>query len=109
MKQVIHVFLQVSELVSNLVQALPKSCTDQLTVIFANDKAAQHVADTAKLKLRTLSLGDAFLERLSGVLLIVGVKQNQARVIVMYIAYGGLHLLTDQLQSVAQQIWPAKV
>ena len=78
--------MQVSELVLNLVQALPKNCTDQLTVIFANDDTAQHVVNTAKLKLRSLSLGDAFLERLSGVLLIVGVKQNQASVVV-YVAH----------------------
>ena len=72
------VSVQASELVCSLVQVLPKSCTDQLTVIFANDDTAQYAVKSAKLKVATLSLGEAFLERLGGVIFIVGAKQDQA-------------------------------
>lgn len=71
--------MQVSDLVFNLVQVLPRSFTDQLTVILASDDVAQYVEKNGQLKQRTLSLGDAFLERLSGVLLIVGAQQSQVR------------------------------
>lgn len=69
--------LQVADLVSSLVQSLPKSCTDQLTIIFANDNVAHHVSEHVQLQPQALSLGDAFLERLSGIVLIVGAQQNQ--------------------------------
>lgn len=70
--------LQVSELACSLVHVLPRSCTEQLTVIFANDDTAQHAVKSAKLKVATVSLGEAFLERLGGVIFIVGAKQDQA-------------------------------
>ncbi len=72
--------LQVAKLVADLLQGLPKGTADKLTVVFADEAAAQatkQVQQHAKLRYSAIYLGDAFLDGISGMLLIAGPKQDQ--------------------------------
>ena len=69
--------LQVTALAQDCLRQLPEEVESQLTVLFCNDTVAEHASQHSSLKGR--SLGDAFVDGLSGPLLIVGPTVDQVR------------------------------
>ena len=72
--------VQVAQLVADLLQGLPNSIVDKLTVVFANEDAAQAATTCqqhAKRRYKAIYLGDAFLDGISGMLLLVGPTKDQ--------------------------------
>lgn len=72
--------LQVAQLVTDVLQGLPRSVVDQLTIVFADEsstEAAQKVQKHAKQKYKAIYLGDAFVQGISGLLMVVGPKVDQ--------------------------------
>ena len=59
---------------------MPRSIVDQLTVVFADEsstEAAKERKKGANQRYKAIYLGDAFLEGVSGVLMIVGPTKDQ--------------------------------
>ena len=71
--------LQVTALAQDCLRQLPEEVESQLTVLFCNDKVAEHASQHSSLKGRCKSLGDAFIDSLTGPLLIVGPTVDQVR------------------------------
>ena len=72
--------LQVAQLVTDVLKGLPRSIVDQLTVVFADEsstEAARTAQKQAKQKYKAIYLGDAFVEGISGWLMVVGPKVDQ--------------------------------
>lgn len=72
--------VQVAQLVADLLQGLPNSIVDKLTVVFADEGAAQaakNLQQHAKRRYKAIYLGDAFLDGISGMLLLVGPTKDQ--------------------------------
>lgn len=78
--------MQVAQLVTDVLKGLPRSIVDQLTVVFADEssaEAAEKVQKQAKQKYKAIYLGDAFVEGISGWLMVVGPKVDQVSFCVM--------------------------
>ena len=86
--QACFLLLQVTALAQDWLRQLPEELESQLTVLFCNDKVAEHASQHSSLKGRCKSLGDAFVDSLSGPLLIVGPTVDQVS--------GSCLLLTSQ-------------
>lgn len=72
--------VQVAQLVADLLQGLPSGIVDKLTVVFADEDAAQaakNLQKHAKHQYKAIYLGDAFLDGISGMLLLVGPSKDQ--------------------------------
>jgi hypothetical protein len=72
--------VQVAQLVADLLQGLPNGIVDKLTVVFADEDAAQaaeKLQQHAKPRYKAIYLGDAFLDGISGMLLLVGPTKDQ--------------------------------
>ncbi len=72
--------VQVAQLVADLLQGLPNGIVDKLTVVFADEDAAQaakKLQQHAKRRYKAIYLGDAFLDGISGMLLLVGPTKDQ--------------------------------
>ena len=69
----------MTALVQDCLRQLPEELESQLTVLFCNDRVAEHASQHSSLKGRCKSLGDAFVDTLSGPLLIVGPTVDQVR------------------------------
>ena len=72
--------LQVAQLVTDVLKGMPKSIVAQLTVVFADEsstEAAQKAQKQAKQKYKAIYLGDAFVEGISGWLMVVGPTADQ--------------------------------
>ncbi|KAL0038912.1 hypothetical protein WJX77_001626 [Trebouxia sp. C0004] len=70
----------VAQLVADLLQGLPNGIVDKLTVVFADEDAAQaakNLQQHAKRRYKAIYLGDAFLDGISGMLLLVGPTKDQ--------------------------------
>lgn len=78
--QKLYPLVQVAQLVTDILQGLPRNIVDQLTVIFADEsstEAAKKAQKQAKQKYKPIYLGDAFVEGISGWLMIVGPMADQ--------------------------------
>lgn len=72
--------LQVAQLVTDILKGLPRNIVDQLTVVFADESrtdAAKKNQKQAKQKYKAIYLGDAFVEGISGWLMVVEPKLDQ--------------------------------
>jgi len=72
--------VQVAQLAADLLQGLPNGIVDKLTVVFADEDAAQaaeKLQQHAKRRYKAIYLGDAFLDGISGMLLLVGPTKDQ--------------------------------
>lgn len=72
--------LQVAQLVTDILTGLPRNIVDQLTVVFADEsrtEAAKKAQKQAKQKYKAIYLGDAFVEGISGWLMVVEPKLDQ--------------------------------
>lgn len=72
--------VQVAQLVTDVLKGLPRNIVDQLTVVFADEsstEAAKQTQKHAKQKYKAIYLGDAFVEGISGWLMVVGSKVDQ--------------------------------
>jgi len=72
--------VQVAQLVADLLQGLPNGLVDKLTIVFADEDAAQaakKLQQHAKRRYKAIYLGDAFLDGISGMLLLVGPTKDQ--------------------------------
>ena len=72
--------LQVAQLVTDILKGLPRNIVDQLTVVFADEsrtEAAKKSQKQAKQKYKAIYLGDAFVEGISGWLMVVEPKLDQ--------------------------------
>ena len=72
--------LQVAQLVTDLLKGLPRDVLSQLTVICSSEDAAQALQQRqqhAKHTFRAISLGEAFLEPISALLIIVGASKDE--------------------------------
>ncbi len=72
--------VQVAQLVADFLQGLPNGIVDKLTVVFADEDAAQAAKkfqQHAKRRYKAIYLGDAFLDGISGMLLLVGPTKDQ--------------------------------
>ncbi|KAL0047175.1 hypothetical protein WJX82_008677 [Trebouxia sp. C0006] len=70
----------VAQLVADFLQGLPNGIVDKLTVVFADEDAAQAAKkfqQHAKRRYKAIYLGDAFLDGISGMLLLVGPTKDQ--------------------------------
>ena len=70
----------MANLVADLLQGLPTGLVDQLTVVFADEECARLAKqDQQRIKRRykAIYLGDAFLDGISGTLLIVAPTKDQ--------------------------------
>ena len=75
-----RLILQVAQLVTDLLKGLPKDVLSQLTVICSSEDAAQALQQRqqhAKHTFRAISLGEAFLESMSALLIIVGASKDE--------------------------------
>ena len=78
--QALWLLLQVAQLVTDVLKGLPRNIVDQLTVVFADEsgtEAAKTMQKQAKQKYKAIYLGDAFVEGISGWLMIVGPTADQ--------------------------------
>ena len=72
--------MQVARLAADFLQGLPNGIVDKLTVVFADEDAAQAAKkfqQQAKRRYKAIYLGDAFLDGISGMLLLVGPTKDQ--------------------------------
>ena len=68
------------QLVTDLLKGLPRNAVDQLTVVFADENstlAAKQSQKAAKQKYKAIYLGDAFVEGISGLLMVVAPTSEQ--------------------------------
>lgn len=78
--QMLCSLLQVAQLVTDILKGLPRNIVDQLTVVFADEtstEAAKKSQKQAKQKYKAIYLGDAFVEGISGWLMVIGPTADQ--------------------------------
>lgn len=78
--QKLCLLLQVAQLVTDILKGLPRNIVDQLTVVFADEsstEAAKKSQKQAKQKYKAIYLGDAFVEGISGWLMVIAPTADQ--------------------------------
>lgn len=69
--------MQTAALATDIVQQLPGDIASQLTLVFGSEAAAAATGGSQHAGCRCISLGDAFLDSISGYILLVAPTQDQ--------------------------------